>query len=295
MTLTTGRLLLEPLSLTDSAFIIELVNTKGWLQFIGERNVHSESEAVAYIERINNNPTVTYWVAKLKQGGTAIGVITLIQRDYLPHPDIGFAFLPAYAGNGFAYEAASAVLLKIIGDAGHASIFAISMPENVSSIKLLNKLGLQFDKEVTVEKEKLFVYAASADKLKIAQLINVFFSVFTNKNKQQPALDELKRICIPEVMITSKKGTDVTVYNLASFIEPRKKILFDGTLQEFEEQETAETTTIVNNIAQRSSAYKKSGILQGNAFQQTGHKLFQLIKTGPDWKISSVIWEDDTV
>ena len=110
----TDRLSIGPLLSTDTMFISELVNSKGWLQFIGDRKVHSPEDAAAYIEKINDNPHVTYWVARLKDTGTAAGVVTLIKREYLEHHDIGFAFLPVFAGKGYAYEAAKAVLYKII-------------------------------------------------------------------------------------------------------------------------------------------------------------------------------------
>ncbi len=94
-------------------------------------------------------------------------------------------------------------------------------------------------------------------------------------------------------MLVSKTETAHAVYSLASFIEPRQKILTDGTLKEFEEHETIEYTKIIGNIAQRYSAYQKSGILEGKLFKQKGHKFLQFVKTNAEWKISSAIWEDE--
>ena len=94
-------------------------------------------------------------------------------------------------------------------------------------------------------------------------------------------------------MLISKTETKHTIYDLASFMEPRHKILTDGTLTQFEEHETLEQTTIINNIAQRYSGYQKSGCMEGKLFNQTGHKFLQFVKTSEGWKISSVIWEDD--
>ncbi|MEP7255080.1 MAG: GNAT family N-acetyltransferase [Ferruginibacter sp.] len=290
--ITTNRLLIEPLAITDNTFILELVNSKGWLEFIGDRNVHSEDDAVAYIQKINDNPNVMYWVVRFKDNSTPAGVITFIKRDYLDHHDIGFAFLPAFANNGYAYEASKAVLSEAVKNSAHSYILATTMATNGSSIKLLEKLGLQFDKEIEVNDEKLQLYSISTDKLYISEITKTFFAVFTNKNKKQPGFDELNRICIPEVMLIRKENEDVSVYNLTTFIEPRKKILFDGTLSEFEENETYQETKVINNIAQRYSEYEKSGILDNKAFKQEGYKFLQFIKNGNQWKISSVIWED---
>lgn len=164
-TLTTDRLLIGPLLPNDHQFISELVNSKGWLEFIGDRNVHSETDAIAYIQKINDNPDVMYWVARLKDNDTAAGVVTLIKRSYLDHHDIGFAFLPVFAGKGYAYEAVKAVLSKIIGEGNHSHILASTMATNSSSIKLLEKLGLKFEKEIEVEDQKLLLYSAPAGKL----------------------------------------------------------------------------------------------------------------------------------
>jgi hypothetical protein len=132
-----------------------------------------------------------------------------------------------------------------------------------------------------------------SDKLSIDRLVKLFFTVFTNKNQQKPDWDLIYKICIPESIIIKKNGLTENVYSLRVFIEPRKEILSNGTLTEFEESETEEETNIVGNIAQRFSKYQKSGYLNRIYFKQSGSKLFQFIKTKNGWKISSVIWEDD--
>ena len=143
--LKTDRLLLTSLELDDRSFILELVNSEGWLTFIGDRNVRSLEDASAYIEKIQNEPTVTYWVVKL-QNETQIGVVTLIQREYLPLPDIGFAFLPDYQGKGYAFEACEVVLNDLRKHTDFPSILAITNPENAGSIRLIERLGFSFDK-----------------------------------------------------------------------------------------------------------------------------------------------------
>ena len=163
--LTTDRLLITPLELTDSAFILELVNTEGWLKFIGDRNVHTTTEAAAYIQKILDNKNIVYWVVKQKDVGEKMGVISFIQRDYLEHPDIGFAFLPRVNKNGFAYEASNAVLQRLIVDAGLKHILATTIPENKSSISLLKKLGLNFEKELETDNQVLHIYGVATNVL----------------------------------------------------------------------------------------------------------------------------------
>ncbi len=163
--LKTARLTITPLAATDDHFIFQLVNTEGWLQNIGNRNVTSAADAVAYIQRILNNNQIAYWVVKLKDMPDKIGIVTYIKRDYLEHPDIGFAFLPPFFNKGYAYEATTAVLHELIGRHNVAHIVAVTVPGNINSIKLLKKIGLVFEKEMEVKNEKLQVYGASTEEL----------------------------------------------------------------------------------------------------------------------------------
>ncbi len=161
----TSRLLITPLTITDSVFILELVNTAGWLTFIGDRNVHTTTEAAAYIQKILDNKNIVYWVVKQKDVGEKMGVISYIKRDYLAHPDIGFAFLPRFGKKGFAFEAANAVLQQLMVAAGLKHILATTIPENKSSISLLKKLGLCFEKELEIDKQLLHIYGADMEAL----------------------------------------------------------------------------------------------------------------------------------
>ncbi|HEY5968737.1 MAG TPA: GNAT family N-acetyltransferase [Chitinophagaceae bacterium] len=290
--LLTERLSITNLNTTDAKFIFELVNTEGWLTYIGDRNIHSPEDARSYIQKIIDSSNISYWVVRLRQDDTPAGIISLINRDHLEYPDIGFAFLPSFTSKGYAHEATEIVLKHFIDNTKHPFVLGVTVVENTASISLLKKLGFQFQKELEVKKEKLLVYVLSKDKFDISEITKRFFDSFTNRDSSTPKLDTLKSICMPDVRIVSINGSE-NIYTLNSFLEPRKKMLTDGTLIEFEEKEVYEKTNITQNIAHRHSKYEKNGVLNGKKFNQTGHKLFQFIKTNQDWKIKSVIWEDD--
>ncbi len=165
MRITTERLTLSPLSEKDSAFVAELLNTDGWIKNIGDRNIRSEKDACEYIQKVNSNPHITYWTVKLKKEGFPIGLVTIIKRDYLPSKDVGFAFLPQFFHKGYAFEATKAVLLALVNSNGLEIILAISLPDNKSSIKLIEKLGLKFEKMINHENSVLGVYKASKEEL----------------------------------------------------------------------------------------------------------------------------------
>ncbi|HEY2725593.1 MAG TPA: GNAT family N-acetyltransferase [Parafilimonas sp.] len=155
---STQRLLLNLISEHDHDFIFSLVNSKGWLQFIGDRNVHSKEDSINYIKRIKNTPDLFYWVVRLKDSKTSIGIISFLKRNFLEHFDIGFAFLPEFNGHGYAFEATKKILSVVSKKNEYSHILATTIPQNISSIKLLTKLGFHFEKEIKVQGEKLHIY-----------------------------------------------------------------------------------------------------------------------------------------
>jgi len=157
----TERTSARPLTLDDCAFILELVNTKCWLTFIGDRNIHSETDARFYIQRMLDNPDITYWVVRLRENLLPIGIITLIQRDYLDFYDIGFAFLPQYTKMGYAFETTGTVLNSLLTSGKYPIILATTIPANTGSIKLLRKLNFVFEKEINNNGEVLHLYRVS--------------------------------------------------------------------------------------------------------------------------------------
>lgn len=158
MTINTDHLIIQPLAEEHAVFIFELLNTEGWIKYIGNRNIQSTNDAVAYIQKINTDPNIIYWAVSFKDTNTTIGVVTLIKRDYLDSNDIGFAFLPAFSGKGYAYEAVKAVLNHIAIYKAITTIAAITLPGNISSIKLLEKLGLTFSRVIERNNEILHLY-----------------------------------------------------------------------------------------------------------------------------------------
>lgn len=160
--LETRRLRLRQFTLNDTKFIIELLNSPEWIEFIGDRNVKTEAQAIEYLQ---NGPLKSY--SKNGYGlsmvetkdGQAIGMCGIIKRDTLDNPDIGFAFLREFTSNGYAYEIASATLSHAINDWKISKVSAITLPHNARSIKLLEKLGMRLIKSFISEKgEELLLF-----------------------------------------------------------------------------------------------------------------------------------------
>ncbi len=164
----TERLLLRWLDPGDSAFILELVNDPSWMRYIGDKGVKTIQDAKRYIE---NGPVEMYqrlgfglYTVELKENGAPIGICGLIKRDALPDVDLGFAFLPRFWGNGYAFESASAVMSYGREALGLSRIVAILSQDNHRSAKVLEKLGFRFDSTVSLQPggDQLMLYAAAA-------------------------------------------------------------------------------------------------------------------------------------
>jgi RimJ/RimL family protein N-acetyltransferase len=147
--LETDRLILRWMSTDDAKFILELLNEPSWLRFIGDRGVRTIEDARDYILR---GPVEMYarvgfglYVVELKEGGLPIGICGLVKRDFLDDVDIGFAFLPKYWRQGYAYESAAAVMAYGQGVLGLRRVVAITASDNHSSTRILEKLGLRFE------------------------------------------------------------------------------------------------------------------------------------------------------
>ncbi|WP_430612181.1 GNAT family N-acetyltransferase [Flavobacterium sp. JP2137] len=159
--LTSERLVLEPMQVADAPFILELVNTPGWLTFIGDRQVSSLESAVNYINTFDNNADALFWVVKSKSEAIPLGVVSFIQRSYLPYRDIGFAFLPQYSKKGYAFEAANRIFEHVKQDPDFQVLLATTLTTNENSQRLLEKLGLIYIQKITVGEELLMVYSST--------------------------------------------------------------------------------------------------------------------------------------
>ncbi|MCF3111556.1 GNAT family N-acetyltransferase [Niabella sp. CC-SYL272] len=147
ITFETERLLLRPTNETDAAFLFYLMNAPKWLKYIGNRDITSVEKARNYIlQRIKpqqDRLSFGSFTVIRKSDQKKMGTCGLYQREVLPAPDIGFAFLPRFEQKGYAFEAAQKILEAGFNTFQLEQIFAITAPGNASSQKLLLKLGFK--------------------------------------------------------------------------------------------------------------------------------------------------------
>jgi RimJ/RimL family protein N-acetyltransferase len=163
--LETERLILRQMRAEDGEFIFELVNEAAFIRNIGDKGVRTLDDARNYIL---TGPVASYakfgfglYLVALRETGEAIGICGLLKRDSLEDVDIGFALLERFRKKGFAYEAAAAVMGYGRNALGLKRIVAITSADNEGSMRVLEKIGLRFEKMIRMpgsdEDTRLFV------------------------------------------------------------------------------------------------------------------------------------------
>lgn len=143
----TDRLYLTAVSLEDAAFILELLNTPKWIRYIGDRGVKDVAQAREYIKgrmipQMEASGFGNYVLVR-KEDGMKIGTCGIYKREGLDGVDIGFAMLPEFEGKGYMYEAAIKIKDLAINYFHLEKLNGITLPENIASRSLLEKLGLE--------------------------------------------------------------------------------------------------------------------------------------------------------
>ena len=148
----TTRLRLRRFTLDDAEFVLELVNEPSFVENIADKGLRTLDDARRFILEgswtCQEKKGYGQFVVELRDSGEAVGICGLLYRDSLGLTDIGFAFLPEHWGRGFAFEAASAVLEYGRSTLGIEKIVGLTSEDNLASIKVLRKLGMEFERRV---------------------------------------------------------------------------------------------------------------------------------------------------
>ena len=150
--IVTERLTIRAFTLDDAAFIVTLVNDPDWLRFIGDKAVKTREDARRYLA---TGPLAMYerygfglCAIERNKNRATIGMCGLIRREGLEDVDIGYALVPEVRGQGFALEAARAVLEHGLTTLRIDRIVAITDPDNVASTRVLEGLGMRLERHL---------------------------------------------------------------------------------------------------------------------------------------------------
>ncbi len=150
--LETERVRIRALTIIDAGFMLQLMNTPSWIKNIGSRNVNDKTTASNYIaNNIINSYNINgfgLFLVNLKKDNQPAGICGIVKREGLTIPDLGFAMLPNYEGKGFATEASKAVISYAEKNLGISTLAGITKQENIASIRVLEKVGMQFQEMI---------------------------------------------------------------------------------------------------------------------------------------------------
>lgn len=156
--LETERLILREIIESDAEFIFDLVNQPSFIKYIGNRGINSIEKAREVIETRYRASYAEFgyglYAVELKETAEPIGFCGFVRREGLPAADIGFAFLPQFEKKGFAFESASAVMKYGREKLNLQKVLAITTRDNQSSIRLLEKLGFQFERLIKLPNDE---------------------------------------------------------------------------------------------------------------------------------------------
>ena len=165
----TPRLELQKLTTDDAPLLLAVWNDPAFIRFVADRGIRNETEArVAIVEgpldmytRYGYGP---YRIVR-KSDRAAVGVCGLFRRPFLEDPDLGYAVLPGFRGEGYASEAARQVLVIAAIVFGLARVKALIAPANAASIHVIEKLGFRFEKRCSIdEKSDTLLYDFTLDR-----------------------------------------------------------------------------------------------------------------------------------
>jgi [ribosomal protein S5]-alanine N-acetyltransferase len=166
-TFQTERLILRPMTEKDADFILELLNEPSFIRNIGDRKVRTIDGAKAYI---TDGPVASYakngfglYLVEHRESGESMGMCGLIRRNTLKDVDIGYAFLPKFWSRGYAFEAAREMKRYAQQELGLKRLVAVVDPENSSSIRLLEKLGMKFERMVRLSPDDIELKLLTVD------------------------------------------------------------------------------------------------------------------------------------
>jgi len=154
----TDRLYLREVTTDDAPFVLELLNDPDFLRNVGDRGVRTLGDARRYIAESFLGGYLRqgfgFWLVEPKDSRAPAGICGLVKRQMLPDVDVGYAFLPPFRSKGYASESAAAVLDYARGVLGLRRVLAVANPDNAGSIRVLEKLGLKFERMVRLAPEE---------------------------------------------------------------------------------------------------------------------------------------------
>lgn len=159
MRIQTKRLILRKVTASDAAFYLDLFTDPGFIANINDKGLNNVQQVKHYLEE---KVIPEYCVAGMgfftvieASTNKPIGVSSILQRKETAYKDIGYAFLPAGRGKGYATEATLHMMHYANNVLKESKIIALTSPKNTASQRVLEKLHFTYVGLKEIQKEKI--------------------------------------------------------------------------------------------------------------------------------------------
>lgn len=156
----TSRLSLRQLNPSDAPAFYSLNQNPKVIQYTGDTAFESEEAAREFLKNYKDYQNHGYgrWAVIEKASGAFLGWCGLKYVPEVDETDIGFRFFEQYWGKGYATESAKACLDYGFETLQLKSIIGRAMAENTASVKVLEKLGMVFEREFDFAQHRGLIY-----------------------------------------------------------------------------------------------------------------------------------------
>lgn len=158
--LETNHLLLRAFDICDAENFYQLNLNPNVIKYTGNSAFKDISEARKFLENYSDYQRNGYgrWAVINKSTNQFLGWCGLKYDEDLDETDIGFRFFECFWNLGFATESAKACLDYGFNELHLKTIVGRAMKENMASIKVLEKIGLKFEKAFDFDGQEGVVY-----------------------------------------------------------------------------------------------------------------------------------------
>lgn len=158
--LETNRLILRELNPNDAKSFYDLNSNPNVIKYTGNVAFKNEEEATEFLVNYEDYKLNGYgrWAVILKSTNTFIGWCGLKFDGVENETDIGFRFFEEEWGKGYATESAIACLQYGFEKLKLKRIIGRAMKANVGSIKVLEKIGLEYERDTYLDGKDAVIY-----------------------------------------------------------------------------------------------------------------------------------------
>ncbi|WP_334181138.1 GNAT family N-acetyltransferase [Methylobacter sp.] len=161
----TGTCSLDAIRASDLSQVARLFSDPAVRSFLGGPLSAPVAEQRASELLTQAVPAMVWAVRQTsEESNSLLGVVLLDRHHDLEDFEVSYLFLPEHWGRGYATAAVQQVLAYAFGVAGHQSVVAETQTANISSVRLLERLGFRQLRQVTRFGAEQSIYVAESCK-----------------------------------------------------------------------------------------------------------------------------------